>query len=129
MSSGPLSSSTSPVNGNGMLAQRCRPVLLLAGLLTLSTALAGQLSVQAPVVDVEPIKAPPISVEHCDDKPAGGSLADTLAWDLGLNCRVERTESSAVSGYRVFYRWDDRIYSQVMSSAPGATIPLTVRLD
>ena len=129
MSSRALSSRTGPVNGNGMLPQPCRPALLLAGLLTMSTALAGQISVQAPVVDVEPIKAPPVSVEHCDDKPAGGSLAEILAWDLGLNCRLERTESGAVSGYRVFYRWDDRVYSQVMSRAPGATIPLTVRLD
>lgn len=105
------------------------PLLLLTALLTAGTALAGELKVQAPVVDVEPIKAPATSVEYCDDKPEGGSLAQTLAWDLGLNCRVERIESTAVTGYRVFYRWDDRVYSQVMAAAPGTTIPLTVRLD
>ena len=56
-------------------------------------------------------------------------LAQTLAWDLGMNCREEVLDSGAITGYRVFYRWDDRVYSQVMASAPGATIPLTVRLD
>ena len=105
------------------------PFLTLTAILSAGTALAGELKVQAPVVDVEPIKAPATSVEYCDDKPEDGSLAQTLAWDLGLNCRVERIESTAVTGYRVFYRWDDRVYSQVMAAAPGATIPLTVRLD
>ena len=32
-------------------------------------------------------------------------------------------------GYRVFYRWDDRVYSQIMAAAPGATIVLSVQLD
>jgi hypothetical protein len=58
-----------------------------------------------------------------------GSLAQTLAWDLGLNCREEVLDSGAITGYRVFYRWDDRVYSQVMASAPGATIPLKIRID
>ena len=42
---------------------------------------------------------------------------------------IELIESSTVTGYRVFYRWDDRVYSQVMASTPGATIPLKVRID
>lgn len=101
----------------------------LAGVLMGSTASAGELSVRAPVVDVEPIRGPSRTVEYCDDKPVNGSLSQTLAWDLGLNCRVENIESAAVTGYRVFYRWDDRVYSQVMAAAPGSTIGLTIRLD
>jgi len=92
-------------------------------------ALAGELRVQAPVVDVEPIKAPAVRVEHCADKPANASLAQTLAWDMGLDCRTEQVESGSITGYRVFYRWDDRVYSQVMASRPGSTIPLKVRID
>ena len=86
-------------------------------------------SVEAPVVDVEPITAPAEEIEFCDDKPTDGTLSALLAWDLGLNCRTERIESREVTGYRVFYRWDDRVYSQVMASAPGATIPLKLRIQ
>ena len=71
-------------------------------ILSATAASAGELRVQAPVVDVEPISAPPTRIEHCDDKPLNGSLAQTLAWDLGLNCREEVLESGAITGYRVF---------------------------
>lgn len=105
-------------------------LLLAQGLMLTSTqALAGELRVQAPVVDVEAISAPPMRVEHCDDKPVNVSLAQVMAWDLGLNCRTELVSSDAITGYRVFYRWDDRVYSQVMASRPGPTIPLKVRVD
>lgn len=91
---------------------------------------ARELQVRAPVIDVEPVTEPGLEVEHCPDKPADGvSLAAIMAWDLGLDCRSERIDSGRVAGYRVFYRWDDRVYSQVMSSRPGSTIPLTVTLD
>lgn len=115
----------------GQREARTLPASILASILafTASVATAGELNVQAPVVDVEPIKAAATSVEYCADKPVNGTLSQILAWDLGLNCREERVESSAITGYRVFYRWDDRVYSQVMAAAPGATIPLTVRLD
>ncbi len=116
-------------NENGSLRFPRAIILGLAGILLSSTAAAGELSVRAPVVEVEPIRGPAQTVEHCDDKPVNGSLSQTLAWDLGLNCRVETIESAAVTGYRVFYRWDDRVYSQVMAAAPGPTIGLTIRLD
>lgn len=113
--------------------QHLRPLMLLmllAPLWLTGNAFAGELRVSAPVIDVEPIPGPASEVQRCDGKPsASASLADLLAWDLGLNCRTERVESATVTGYRVFYRWDDRVYSQVMSSAPGPTIPLRVRLD
>ena len=105
-------------------------LILMTGLLLFGQpASAGELRVQAPVVDVEAINAPPVRVEHCADKPANASLSDVLAWDLGLRCRTEMVASEAVTGYRVFYRWDDRVYSQVMTSRPGDTVPLKVRVD
>ncbi|HEY5647357.1 MAG TPA: hypothetical protein VIS76_15510 [Pseudomonadales bacterium] len=99
-------------------------------LATVSPAFAGSLTVQAPVVDVQPVTAPPTEVQRCDDKPDHGrGLAATLAWDMGFNCTMERIESGRITGYRVFYRWDDRVYSRVMAQSPGATIPLSVRVD
>ena len=112
--------------GTRKMMSRSLAALLLAAA---TSAFAGELRVQAPVVEVEPISAPPTRIEHCDDKPLNGSLAQTMAWDLGLNCREEVLESGAITGYRVFYRWDDRVYSQVMAAAPGATIPLKIRID
>ena len=103
--------------------------ILLGSALTVGAAQAGELRVNAPVVDVEPITGPVREVEYCDDKPTDAALSALLAWDLGLNCRVERIESQEVTGYRVFYRWDDRVYSQIMASAPGATVPLKVRIE
>jgi hypothetical protein len=106
-----------------------RSLLILTLLGFCSSTFAGELRVHAPVVEVEPISAPPTRVEYCSDKPSNGSLARTLAWDLGLDCRTEQIASKAITGYRVFYRWDDRVYSQVMASRPGATIPLRIRVD
>lgn len=105
---------------------------LLATLLIGTTALANarEFQVRAPVIDVETLTEPALEVQHCPDKPADGSgLGDLMAWDLGLACRTERIDSDRVTGYRVFYRWDDRVHSQVMRTRPGSTIPLNVRLD
>lgn len=111
---------------------RNRTKTLLAAALMIGTTpvFAGSLTVQAPVVDVQPVTEPAREIQRCDGKPdRSRGLAARLAWDLGLNCRTERVESGRVTGYRVFYRWDDRVYSQVMASSPGDTIPLHVRLD
>lgn len=106
-------------------------VLLTAALLApMMPASAGSLTVQAPVVDVQPVTEPDREVEHCDARPdRDRGLAATLAWDLGLDCRTERVASGRITGYRVFYRWDDRVYSRVMASAPGDTVTLAIRLD
>lgn len=120
-----------------MIRTNLHPGSTLGGLLgvalllaPLTPALAGSLTVQAPVVDVQPITEPAREVQRCDGKPdASRGLAATLAWDLGLNCRTERVESGRITGYRVFYRWDDRVYNRVMARSPGDTIPLSVRLD
>lgn len=109
------------------------PGLFCAALTLISPVVVagdGQLQVRAPVIDVEPVTEPAMEVEHCADKPASGAgLADTIAWDLGLDCRTERIASDRITGYRVFYRWDDRVYSQMMPNAPGSTIALQITLD
>jgi len=89
---------------------------------------AGELRVNAPVVNVEAISGPEQLVEVCPEKPDTG-LTDTLRWDLGISCSTRRVASEQISGYRVFYRWDNRIYSQVMDRDPGETIALSVSLD
>ena len=90
---------------------------------------AAEMRVRAPVIEVEPLSAPAAEVEYCDARPAAGAgLAELMAWDLGLNCRTEQLDSG-ITGYRVFYRRDDRVYSRVMAYDPGPTIPLKVRLD
>jgi len=100
------------------------PVCLAACL----NAHAGELRVEAPVVNIEPIAGPERLVENCPEKPEAG-LTATLRWDLGVSCSTTRIASEQVSGYRVFYRWDNRVYSQVMDHNPGATVPLRVSLD
>jgi hypothetical protein len=105
---------------------------LLVGLvITLigSAAAAAELDVRAPVVSVEPIAAPAETVADCPDQPASGALGATLRWDLGLTCRQRVVRSDGVQGYRVFYRWDNRIHSLVMRNDPGATVALKVRIN
>jgi hypothetical protein len=107
-----------------------RTLLSAALAIPAATAFADSLTVQAPVVDVQPVTEPARDVQRCDAKPdESRGLAASLAWDLGLNCRTERVDSGRVTGYRVFYRWDDRVYSLIMASSPGDTVPLRVRLD
>jgi hypothetical protein len=99
-------------------------------LLIAVTAQASELQVHAPVVNVEPLREAPEEIEYCPDRPlADAALAEILAWDLGHNCTTELIHSATVNGYRVSYRWDDRVYSQVMSTPPGDTVPLKVRLE
>jgi hypothetical protein len=102
--------------------------LALTTLIAAGLAQAGEISVSAPVVNVEPIASPDRLVESCPAKPAGG-LGATLRWDLGISCSTHRVPSDEITGYRVFYRWDNRVYSQIMDRNPGAHIALTVSLD
>ena len=97
-------------------------------LIAASLVQAGELRVSAPVVNVEPIASPDRVVETCPAKPANG-LGATLRWDLGISCSTHRVPSDEITGYRVFYRWDNRVYSQIMDRNPGASIALTVSVD
>ena len=113
------------INGQ-FLAARVLAVTVFA--LVAMTATAGEFRVQAPVIQVEVLPEPDREVEQCGAKPSSG-LGATLAWDLGMHCEVQLVPSTQIRGYRVFYEWDNRTYSQVMAEYPGATIPLKVRVD
>ena len=98
-------------------------------LLATATARANELRVRAPVIEVVPVTEPAMEIEHCEAGPDDGNLVAVLAWDLGENCRTEVVESATITGYKVFYRWDDRVYTQMMDTRPGNTVPLSIRLD
>lgn len=89
---------------------------------------AAELQVEAPVVNVEAIRAPALLLRDCPEKPQRG-LAATLRWDLELSCTTREVPSDRIDGYRVFYRWDDRVHSQVMATRPGATVSLTLKIN
>ena len=101
---------------------------LLLLLMISAQASAGELTIEAPVVNVETMTGPDRIVQVCPEKPDNG-LAETLRWDLGASCTSKRIPATEISGYRVFYRWDNRVYSQVMDSRPGKTIALSISLD
>ncbi len=91
---------------------------------------ARELHVNAPIVKVEAVTGGATQVEECPTKPAGSiDLLAELRWDLGFACTTRLVESDTVTGYRVFYEWDNRVYSRVMSNYPADTIALRVRLD
>jgi hypothetical protein len=107
-------------------------VIALATLLMAlaAPAFAAEMRAHGDVVDVEPLTGAASAgpADHCQpprpDSSAG--LAELLAWDLRVTCPPA---AAPVTGYRVYYRWDGRVYSQVMRERPGPTVPLRVRLD
>lgn len=106
---------------------------VIAGALTAISgpgARAAELTVQARVVDVQPLRSAAEVEERCAPRPHNGaSLGGMLAWDLGLNCEQHTTGGGAITGYRVSYEWDNRIMSRVVAEAPGASIPVHIRLN
>lgn len=101
---------------------------LLAGLgghLWVPVATAAELRGEARVVDVVPLSGGATERDCHPPRPHGGGLTELLAWDLRLDCAAA---APAVTGYRVFYRWDGHTYSRVMSRHPGATVPVRVRV-
>ncbi len=55
-------------------------------------------------------------------------LTALIGWDLRHNCDTIRS-TEVVTGYQVFYQWDDRTYTRTMSERPGATVPLLLTVD
>ncbi len=91
-------------------------------------------TVNARVLRVEPLT----EVSHTrtvdprclGDKPnPDAGLAATLAWDLGLGECARHERLTSVTGYRVHYEWNDRVYSNVMDTRPADYIPIRVRVD
>jgi len=105
-----------------------RYLLALLSVAAITQANAAELTVQAEVINVEPVTAAATQIEECPDKPQGG-LATTLRWDLGLTCTTRRVASDRIEGYRVFYRWDDRVHSRIMATPPGDHISLSLKIN
>ncbi len=62
-------------------------------------------------------------------KPTANSgLSALIGWDLLHGCD-STTSTDVVTGYRVFYKWDNRTYTRTMIERPGATIPLLLTVD
>lgn len=80
-----------------------------------------------PIVKIEVHRT--LSESCLGAKPVTDNLIELLNWDLGTgHCElVERTET--ITGYRVFYRWDNQEFKQVMIDHPGETIPVRVVLN
>ena len=109
---------------------------LFALTLCMGSALAAtpaELIVEGTVVQSEPVMATrrvSEQVGDCDPiRPTpGAGLLDVLRWDLRADCRTEWREEEYVDGWRVWYAWEDEVYSRVMDERPGETVRLKLTL-
>ncbi len=107
-------------------------MLIVCTCLICGSASAAEFYDNARVVRSEPImriEAHRRLSEDClGGKPQTDNLIELLNWDLGTgHCElIERTET--ITGYRVFYQWDNQMFSQVLTEPPGDTIPVRVDL-
>ncbi len=103
-------------------------------MITGSSATARELIVHGNVVEVQPIASsrqvagPP---SNCHTRPLSphDSLANLLAWDLRAGCPTVYHNEASITGYRVVYEWDGRVYTRVMREPPGETVTLRVSVD
>ena len=101
-------------------------------LLLAATAQAAEFAAHADVVSVEPIvrhHSATRRADACLEAPTRDrGLTALLQWDLATgSCRqIDRRET--VDGFRVTYRWNGRLYTQVLASDPGPTLPVAVRV-
>jgi len=109
-----------------------RTSLFALMLLTGSPAFSTEFYDKAEVIRTEPLTR----IEHnrhltveCFSKPETNDLVELLHWDLGTgHCSVEETIET-ITGYRVYYRWDDRVFSHVVAERPGNYIPVRVEVN
>ena len=105
-------------------------VLLIAS--AIPVASAAEFTAEAEVIRSEPIfrvsQRRSLTAE-CAAKPSQRDLVTLLNWDLGTGHCAAYESDKTVTGYRVFYRWDDRVFSQEMQQEPGDWIPVRVHID
>jgi len=66
---------------------------------------------------------------ECFNKPETNDLVELLHWDLGTgHCSVEET-TEIITGYRVYYQWDNQVFSHVVAERPGSHIPVRVEVN
>lgn len=61
--------------------------------------------------------------------PHSAGLAALLAWDLGVGECARREQVTEVTGYRVHYEWNQRVYSDVMDTRPADYVPIRISVD
>lgn len=109
---------------------------LFATTLCVGRALAAEpaaLVVDGRVVNAEPVYAERrFAAEEGDCAPPrpapGAGLVELLRWDLRADCRTVWRTEEYVDGWRVWYQWEDQVYSGVFDEAPGETVPLRLTL-
>jgi len=103
--------------------------LLVFAALAAEPVRAGEMLVQGDVVEVVPIMTAAAPGTGCQPAkpPAGADLVTVLRWDLRRECGAG-VPAGEISGYRVRYRWDGRVYSRVMAQPPGETVTLRVHV-
>ena len=115
------------MNNRSSLSSLFTLILLLSG-----SAFSAEFYDKAEVIRTEPLT----TIEHnrhlayeCFNKPDTNDLVALLHWDFGSgHCSVEET-TETITGYRVYYRWDDQVFSHVMAEHPGGYIPVRVEIE
>lgn len=119
--------------GRSATSPAARAILLALAACAALPALAGELLVEGPVLDVEPLletRWHEARVGDCTPaRPTRPDPVALLAWDLRVDCRTERRAEEVTTGYRVVYEWEGRRHTRVMDAPPGETVTLRVRLD
>lgn len=118
------------------LARALVTLLLFATTLCVGHALAATpqtLVVDGRVVNAEPVLSERRYAEEAGDctpaRPAhGAALVDLLRWDLRADCRTVWRTEEYVDGWRVWYEWEDEVYTRIVEEKPGETVPLRLTL-
>ena len=107
-----------------------RLLMLVFAMLSTLTASADQFIGQAAVVDVVPLtRTVTDEVARVCETPrplASDGLSAMLKWDL---CPPAVLTREVPDGYRVFYKWDNRVYDRVMARDPGESVAVRVRVN
>ncbi len=118
-----------------MMNYRVLRLLITASFLSVSFAsMAEEVFIaDAEVVYTEPIiklhRQRSLAQECVAAKPRSTDLIVLLHWDLGTGYCASHKQEERITGYRVFYRWDDHIFSQVMAQQPAGRIPVRVQIE
>ncbi len=99
------------------------PVIL--ALLASTIGHAEERIVQANVVEVVPLTqvADTCRLPKPVESIGVAGLGALLEWDLQTKC------SATITGYRIYYTWDNRTYSRVSRTRPDATLPILLTVD
>ncbi len=103
--------------------------MALSGLVNCSEAFAAEFYDRATVVSSEPLISGNGDAPCADTNPGsatrdGSALTAMLAWDL-TSCETDRP---VIDGYRVFYEYDNQVFSTLVGEKPGLTIPIKINI-